>query len=110
MLKIEMIPFGKENAITRGRLVEMTGLSDSQVRIELSKLKRQYPICSSARYEGYFRPRSTEKNEALATREELAHKAMTILSQMKALDNFVTSQEEELWSADSVDGRFPSTR
>lgn len=104
-MTIDMIPFGKENAITRRRLVEMTGLSDSQVRIELSKLKRTYPICSSARYQGYFRPRETEKEEAIATREELMNKAYTILSQMKTLTNFISGQEETLWNADSAEGR-----
>ncbi len=87
-----MIPYGSENAISRERLCEISGLNDSAMRIELSELKMRYPICSSCQFKGYFRPRADRPKEleiAKACREELFKKARTMMAQLKTLDNFV---------------------
>ena len=59
MLKREMIPVGRENAISRRDLCRITGLSDRQVRREIAQLRLQdfdddMVIVSTSRGRGYY--------------------------------------------------------
>ena len=57
----EMIPVGRDNAVTRADLSQMTGLCDRLVRREITRLRvldcdDPYVICSSSRNPpGYWR-------------------------------------------------------
>lgn len=59
MLKREMIPVGRENAISRRDLCRITGLSDRQVRREIAQLRLKdfgddLVIVSTSRGRGYY--------------------------------------------------------
>lgn len=86
------IPFGAENAITREALCLKRGLSDSSMRIEVAEAKLRTPIVSTCKHKGYYRPRADRPEEikaAKACREELKHKAMAMMAQLKILDDFI---------------------
>ena len=60
MLTRDMIPYGRENAITRDQLSRLTGLSDREVRRQIAELRAEDTdddlviASSSRRSRGYF--------------------------------------------------------
>lgn len=59
-LKRDMIPIGRENAVSRRQLSAMTGISDREVRREISQLRSEddgtnMVIVSTSDGSGYFR-------------------------------------------------------
>ena len=97
-LKVEDIGLGIENTVTREHLCAITGLSDSQMRIQLQRMKeRGVLICSSCRREGYFRPRldnAEERAIAMADYAERERKAKSLLVQLKALKRALTGNDQ----------------
>ena len=60
MLTRDMIPFGRENAVSRKDLMQMTGLSDREVRRTIAELRAvddgsDMVIVSVSRSGGYYR-------------------------------------------------------
>lgn len=55
-LTIDMIPFGRENAVTREELCRITGMSDRIMRKSLHDLRRDHCIINLQNGRGYFRP------------------------------------------------------
>lgn len=52
---LSLIPKGRENAITRGELMRITGLPDREIRAAIKKLVRQgNPVLSSSGKAGYW--------------------------------------------------------
>ena len=97
-LQVEDIGLGFENAVTREYLCSVTGLSDSQMRIQLQKMKeRGVIICSSCNRKGYFRPRLNvpeEREIAMADYAERERKAKSLLVQLKALKRALTGNDQ----------------
>jgi hypothetical protein len=60
---LDYIPNGKDNAISRLRLCQMTGLSDREVRNAIAKARNSTVIINNSDGNGYFRPLLTEKDE-----------------------------------------------
>lgn len=98
LLKVDMIGLGIENTVTREQLCAMTGLSDSQMRIQLQKMKEKgVIICSSCHREGYFRPRKDRPEELeIARRDyrEREKKAKAMLVQLKHLKRFLGGDDQ----------------
>lgn len=93
----DLIPYGAENAVTREALCFDTGLNDSSMRIHVSDAKLRVPIVSSCKMRGYFRPRADRPEEvrmAKECRDELHRKALTILAQLKVLDEFICPSQQ----------------
>lgn len=59
----EYIPTGIENAISRQRLAEITGMSDREVRREIHIARRDIPILNLSDGNGYFIPDMNKKSE-----------------------------------------------
>lgn len=60
-MKIEMIPIGKENKITRGILMNKLKLNNvEELKKQLAELKQEYIILYD---EGYYRPKTKEDYE-----------------------------------------------
>lgn len=62
----ETIPVGRENAVTRSRLCELTGASDREVRRQISQLRSEKSeddmvIVSVSRNRGYYRTDNPEE-------------------------------------------------
>ena len=60
---INLIPYGKENAISRTSLCYITGLSDRAVRDCIAEARNDWVILSVKDGKGYFRPTEEEKND-----------------------------------------------
>jgi hypothetical protein len=58
---IDYIPIGRENAISRRMLCNITGLSDRMMRHEIERARKQYAILNSQDGSGYFLPSTEEK-------------------------------------------------
>lgn len=102
-LRVDDIGLGIENTRTRAELCAITGLCDSQMRIQLQKMKEKgVIICSSCNREGYFRPRKDRPEEveiARADYKERERKAKSILIQMKHIRKFLGGDDQlELFS------------
>lgn len=50
------IPYGRENAISRKRLAQATGLSDREIREAIALARRNTVILNLSDGNGYFRP------------------------------------------------------
>lgn len=61
MTIIDYIPTGRENAISRRMLCNITGLPARQMRKEIERTRQQYAILNSQDGSGYFRPSPDEK-------------------------------------------------
>ena len=59
-LTIDMIPYGRENAVTREQLCVLTGMTDRIMRKALHELRRDYCIINLQNGRGYFRPVETD--------------------------------------------------
>ena len=62
----ESIPIGRENAVTRRQLCELTGMNDRMVRHQISKLRTEKSeddmvIVSISRNRGYYRTNNPEE-------------------------------------------------
>lgn len=60
---VDYIPFGKENAISRQQLERVTGLSDRDVREEISLTRRNTVILNFSNGKGYFQPIQGEEDD-----------------------------------------------
>jgi hypothetical protein len=58
---IDYIPCGKDNAISRRMLCDITGLPDRMMRHEIERARKQYAILNSQDGSGYFLPSVEEK-------------------------------------------------
>lgn len=88
----EIIPIGRENAISRGELAELLGMSDRDVRDVVARLRRQggndpYVICSSSHNPpGYWRTNSDV--EIMAYWAETHSRAKNTLAALKDVERF----------------------
>ena len=63
------IPKGKENAITRKELCEITGLSDRLVRKRISQARREMVIINLQNGKGYYQPTEAAEIEQFVRQE-----------------------------------------
>lgn len=61
MTIIDYIPTGRENAISRRMLCQLTGLPDRMMRKAIERARQQYVILNSQDGSGYFQPSAEEK-------------------------------------------------
>ncbi len=55
MKLIDLIPIGKENAITRPDLIHLSGIPDRELRREIEALRMLgHPICNDQNGRGYY--------------------------------------------------------
>lgn len=72
----DFVPFGEENAISRDRLCQLTGLHDRLLREAISQARRNEAILNFGN--GYFRPRDDEKERAAAWVKQEGARAKSI--------------------------------
>ena len=96
-----MIPFGRENAISREDLVAMTGMSDRNVRFRIAELRAEDDgtdevIVSISRRSGYYRTDNPAEIEhfvnELKKRIRMTYRAIRVamrkLSRLKARKDY----------------------
>ncbi len=60
---LDYIPYGRENAISRVKLRQLTGLTDSKMRELIRQARHDVPIVNLQSGEGYFIPTKMEEIE-----------------------------------------------
>ena len=61
-MNIELIPYGKENKISRKKLMELANIQDEKVfNEEVAKLRKKYIILSDNTTGGYWRSNNKEE-------------------------------------------------
>ena len=58
---LEYIPFGRENAVTRSYLRDVTGLPDRDMRRCIESARKEVPIINLQDGRGYYRPNDKEE-------------------------------------------------
>ena len=81
-LSRDMIPIGRENAVTRRQLCAITGLSDREVRRQISTLRAgdddaNYVIVSASCGRGYYRTDDLDRIEHFI--REMRHRISSIV-------------------------------
>ena len=89
-----LIPYGRDNAISRAALATALGLTDRGARQLVSKARRDGMVIINAQDgKGYYRTR-----DANALRRQLAqthHRALSLLAQEKHIKAAIRAAEEE---------------
>jgi hypothetical protein len=75
----DLIPYGKDNAVSRTYLADVTGLTDRKIRYLISKARREYPILNLQDGSGYYRPTIEEYIEAMHFYKQERCRALSIL-------------------------------
>lgn len=92
---MNLIPFGKEKAITRSELCALTGFKDRKVRDIIADLRdHEIFICSTSGQRGYWQATKREELEDLA--DEFHGRAMDILTTESKLRKYIRVHEDQL--------------
>ena len=60
---LELIPYGKENAISRDKLANLSGLKDREMRDCIALLRRSHAIINLQNGSGYYQPTLNDLSE-----------------------------------------------
>ena len=85
MIDINLIPYGKQNAIKRSRLADLWKCSDREMRQAVAKLRKDEPILNLQDGSGYFRPTQEELGEVKSFLAQEIHRAKSIQDSVKGL-------------------------
>lgn len=90
-----LIPYGKEKAITRSELVTLTGFNDRKVRDIIADLrKNEIFICSTSGQKGYWKATKREELEDLAN--EFHDRGIDCLSTESKIRKYIRVHEDQL--------------
>ena len=78
------IPYGKENAIPRHKLVEITGFTDRKVRELIALERRNHVILNVQDGKGYYIPLPEEKADVKKFIKQETHRAKSIFWSLRA--------------------------
>ena len=91
----ELIPFGKENAVTRIELKDLLNTNDRAIRNGIEFLREKsndYVIISSSHYKGYYK--TTDPKEIENYIEEQTRRAKKILWNLKTAKQFLGEKDQ----------------
>lgn len=81
----DFIPFGRQNAVTRRRLAELTGLSDRNIRQMIEKARADGAVIINLQDgRGYFQ--SDNKNDIVAQKNMTAARIRALEKQKRQLE------------------------
>lgn len=83
---LDYIPKGRENAISKEKLCQITGLGDRVVRNEIAKARRDVAILNLQDGRGYFIPTTVEEVDTYIKQEE--HRAKSIFVNLKGAKKY----------------------
>lgn len=93
----DLIPYGRENAVTRENLCILTGLNDRVVRNEIKKLRRDMPILNLQDRSGYYMPRTDNDFELMELKRFInqeSKRARSIFYSLKGAKEFLKENEK----------------
>ena len=67
---LEYIPYGRENAIKRKNLRDLTGLSDRDMRRAIELARKETPIINMQDGRGYYRPDNRDDLQRYVLQEQ----------------------------------------
>lgn len=93
---LEHLPYGKDNAIPKAKLMEITGLSERSVRqnIAILRNKSDVIICSNSRSKGYYYP--LDENEAQEFINETIHRIIELYASKKKAEEWVKKNKNQV--------------
>lgn len=97
---VDYIPKGKENAISREKLSQITGLSDRKMRQEIANARRDTCIINNQDNKGYYIPDNKEEVRRYIKQEE--HRAKSIFANLSGARNYLNKLENQMYFADVV--------
>lgn len=86
---LDYIPFGRENAVTRPFLCQMTGLSDRIVRKEIARARREHPILNTQEGNGYYQPSDNDVLEVRRFINQETNRARSIFYSLKGARDWI---------------------
>lgn len=86
---LNLIPFGRKNAIARRKLCYLTGLRDRVLREEISQLRREYAILNTQDGKGYYRPAPEDAAEVEKWVNQETRRAKSVFWSMKGAKDFL---------------------
>lgn len=90
---VDYIPIGRENAISRQKLCELTGLNDRVLRKYIAKARETTCICNGqADGGGYYIPSTLEDANHFYKQERA--RALSVLRCLRGTKNFIRETEE----------------
>lgn len=87
------IPYGKEKAISRQMLCELTKLNDRDMRTEIAKARRINPILNAQDGKGYYQPLPEEIEEAKDFLRQESDRAKSIFYSLYSVRNWIKEKE-----------------
>lgn len=97
---LNYIPKGRENAISREKLRQLTGLTDSKMRDLIRQARHDVPIVNLQSGEGYFIPTKMEEIERYIAQEE--HRAKSIFANLQSAKEYRKKIKGQMYFADVV--------
>lgn len=92
---IELIPFGKENAISLNELQDLVHMNKRNIRRAIEKDRENindYVIVSSCKFKGFYKTKNTKEIELFI--EEQTKRAKKILWNLKAAKQFLGEKDQ----------------
>jgi hypothetical protein len=81
------LPYGKENAITRQHLCNLTGFNDANIRKAIHRLRRTQPILSITK--GYFIPTAADMDLVQKWLRREGKRAKAIFWSLRGAKDFI---------------------
>lgn len=97
---LNYIPKGRENAISREKLRQLTGLTDSKMRDLIRQARHDVPIVNLQSGEGYFIPTKMEEIERYIAQEE--HRAKSIFANLQSAKEYKKKIKGQMYFADVI--------
>ena len=91
---------GRQNAVTRERLRQLTGLTDSKVRELIRKARHDVPIVNFQSGEGYYIPTEIEEVDRFIAQEE--KRAKSIFANLRSAKDYRAKIKGQMYFADVI--------
>lgn len=86
---IKLIPYGKENAISRDVLSAKVGCSDRTMRNLINKARRTHVIINLQNGSGYYRPTDEDIDDVLKYKLQEENRAKDIFNNLQPVREFL---------------------
>lgn len=90
---LELIPYGKNKAIAKGTLVDLTGFNERKIRKIVSELRDYYVIVSSSGGKGFYRP--TNRREVQEFIDENTRRAKKIFTMIQTAKRYMVNHQDQ---------------
>lgn len=86
---IKLIPYGKENAVSRDVLSAKVGCSDRTMRNLINKARRRVVIINLQNGKGYYRPTDEDVDDVLKYKLQEENRAKDIFNNLQPVREFL---------------------